>query len=195
MDDYGGSGSSTTFRDMITLALLGVTIMFLLILPHIAPKVPPNEAMKPVGEVTVEAIWANDTPVDVDLWCKGPEDVQAVGYSAKSGRQFNLLRDDVGTYNDPTGINYEIQASRGIYEGEYIVNLHLYKTDAEFLPVEVTVVITVTVNNVRDRLFLEHVVLKHVGDEETVIRFRLDKDGRLIAGSENHIPIGLRGKQ
>ena len=55
----------------------------------------------------IEARWPDAVDADVDLWVQAPGDVP-VGYSNKGGAIFNLLRDDLGTRADATGINYEI---------------------------------------------------------------------------------------
>jgi hypothetical protein len=71
--------------------------------------------------------WPDAADTDVDLWVQGPGDVP-VGYSNKGGRLFNLLRDDLGLQSDAAKINYESSFSRGIVEGEYVINVHLYKS-------------------------------------------------------------------
>ena len=93
----------------------------------------------PVVKAIAETIAANPVPTlksVVDLWVKAPDDIP-VGYSNRGGLFFNLLRDDLGVYKDPTPINYEVAYSRGINPGEHIVNLHLYREDiSAFNPFE-----------------------------------------------------------
>jgi hypothetical protein len=53
------------------------------------------------GNVAVEMQWPDKLDADVDLWVQAPGDAP-VGYSNKSGRVFNLLRDDLGKAQDMT---------------------------------------------------------------------------------------------
>ncbi len=145
-DSSDGDGG-TIFRDVIMLALMGFVVIVVLLLPHINPskKIETTE-LTPPGNVIVEIQWPDSMDTDVDLWVQGPGDVP-VGYSNKGGRLFNLLRDDLGASSDVTPINYENSYSRGIIEGEYIVNLHLYRDMSGMLPVKVIVVISVKATN------------------------------------------------
>src|SRR5690606_40575934 len=108
-DDAGG----TVFRDMIRLALAGFVAIVVLLLPHINPPGDAKAVVDPPGNIMVEAVWPEDLDVDVDLWVQAPGDTP-VGYSNKSGRFFNLLRDDLGQVADATKLNYEVSYSRGI---------------------------------------------------------------------------------
>jgi hypothetical protein len=47
--------------------------------------------------------------------------------SNQGGQTFNLLRDDLGGEGDASKENYEITYSRSIPQGEYIVNVHMYR--------------------------------------------------------------------
>ena len=64
---------------------------------------------------------------------QAPGDVP-VGYSNKSGKIFNLLRDDLGS-QDITDYNYEVAYTRGTPGGEYVVNLHMYRGGGVSYPV------------------------------------------------------------
>jgi hypothetical protein len=138
-EDDGG----TVFRDVIMLALAGFVAMVILLLPHLNP---PGQAAEqttePPGNVIVELRWPDELDSDVDLWVEAPGDTP-VGYSNKGGAIFNLLRDDLGKRADATGLNYEVSYSRGIPEGEYTVNVHLYRNAANVFPIPVTVVTSV----------------------------------------------------
>ena len=199
MDDFDQDTKGTVndlFVAVLFKAIAIILIAYVMLLPFVKSlqtAAKQDDALNP-DSITVEAVWGENLPVDIDLWTKGAGDKQPVGYSAKNGRQFNLLRDDIGQANDATPINYEIASGRGLYEGEYIVNLHLYAAPGGDVPLEVTVVVTLTINGNRNRIFVEKVTLAKIGEETTVIRFRLDKDGRLVPGSESYIPYMLRTK-
>ena len=138
LDSFDGESGDTVFRDVILLALSGFVAVVLILLPHLHPPVEAKEAPPP-GNVVIEINWPSEIDADVDLWIEAPGD-RPVGYSNKGGRVFNLLRDDLGQFRDLTDVNYEVAYSRGIVEGEYTINLHLYRNKSAILPVPVTMV-------------------------------------------------------
>jgi hypothetical protein len=189
-EDDGG----TVFRDVIMLALAGFVAMVILLLPHLNP---PGEAAEqttePPGNVIVELRWPDELDSDVDLWVEAPGDTP-VGYSNKGGAIFNLLRDDLGKRADATGLNYEVSYSRGIPEGEYTVNVHLYRNAANVFPIPVTVVTSVKTSPKESarQLLASKIELMREGEELTVYRFRLSADGSLVAGSVHSLQRNLR---
>lgn len=191
VDDTEG----TVFRDLIMLTLLGFVTMVILMIPHLNP---PTEAAtaRPPGNIVVEARWAVGADADVDLWVKGPDDAP-VGYSRKSGTVFDLLRDDLGRSRDATDQNFEFAYSRGAPAGAYAVNLHLYDPNQTPLPVEVTVEVSArdSATGRLTRIDRHRVRLTRRGEEITVVRFRLDGQGGLVAGSVNRLPIPLRSSR
>jgi hypothetical protein len=194
-DDDGGS--STVFRDVIMLALVGFVALVIIMLPHIQPP-----GAKTTGEITapgnviVEVRWPDEVDADVDLWVQAPGDLP-VGYSNKGGAVFNLLRDDLGKRSDVTGLNYETSYSRGILPGEYTVNLHLYRNPSKTYPVPVTVVTSVKrdANRNSKQLLASEVLLVREGEEVTVYRFRLTDAGDLVAGSVHSLQKDLRAQR
>jgi hypothetical protein len=189
-EDDGG----TVFRDVIMLALAGFVAMVILLLPHLNP---PGQAAEqttePPGNVIVELRWPDELDSDVDLWVEAPGDTP-VGYSNKGGAIFNLLRDDLGKRADATGLNYEVSYSRGIPEGEYTVNVHLYRNASNVFPIPVTVVTSVKTSPKESarQLLASKIELMREGEELTVYRFRLSEDGSLVAGSVHSLQRNLR---
>ena len=182
----------TVFRDLIMLTLLGFVMMVILMIPHLNPPAA-EEDMRAAGNVVIEARWDDDLPNDVDLWVQGPGD-DPVGYSRKSGRVFDLLRDDLGRTGDDTPLNYEFAFSRGAPAGEYTVNLHHYsaKTGPEPIRVRVTVSRRHPETGAMTRIADREVILGRTGQEMTVVRFRLDADANLVPGSLHALPRMLR---
>jgi len=192
--DDSDDGGGTVFRDVIMLALMGFVVIVILLLPHINPSAQKESVdINPPGNVIVEIQWPDDLDTDVDLWVQGPGDVP-VGYSNKGGKLFNLLRDDLGKSNDATTINYENSFSRGIVEGEYTINLHLYRNVSGVLPITVIVVVSVKANpDASTKQILTRTVdLLSVGQEITVFRFELNKHGKLDVESVHDIYKSLR---
>ncbi len=182
------------FRDIILLTLTGFISMVVLLVPFINPPTEKTDTSAPPGNVIVELFWDNDRDVDIDLWVKAPEDIP-VGYSNKGGLFFNLLRDDLGKYKDNTPINYEVSYSRGISEGKYIINLHLYREDkSPFNPIIAKIVISLIHPDTGERkqILKSKKLLDKVGEEFTVFQFVLDKKGNLDKNSITNEYVRLR---
>ena len=135
--------------------------------------------------------WDDKIDVDVDLWVQGPND-QPVGYSAMSGKLFNLLRDDLGLYADTSGKNFEIAVSRGVLAGEYRINVMLYKDKrkgAKTFPLDVHVIVTMKrgPDDELETLFDKHVKLYKEQEEITVVDFKLDNRFQVISNSVNSL--------
>ena len=189
-DDAGG----TVFRDVVMLALAGFVVLVIMLLPHLNPPgAKTADDTTPPGNVIVEVRWPDEIDADVDLWVQAPGDIP-VGYSNKGGAAFNLLRDDLGSRVDATGLNYETSYSRGIVPGEYTVNLHLYRNPSRTYPVPVTVVTSVkqSASQAARQLLASKVMLAREGEEMTVYRFRLTEAGALVAGSVHSLDKPLR---
>jgi hypothetical protein len=173
----------TVFRDVILLALVGFVAMVILLLPHITVAKKESEQTKVPGNVIVEMHWPSNQAVDVDLWVKAPGQFP-VGFWNQGGEIFNLLRDDLGIVGDATDENYEITYSRGILQGEYIVNVHMYGPLPPGVTVPVNVVVSVRKKyDDTNQLLKTDIKLTRQNQEETAFRFKLTGDGDLVPGS------------
>jgi hypothetical protein len=173
----------TVFRDVILLALIGFVAMVIMLLPHITPKQEETEEQRAPGNVVIEMHWPNTMPYDVDLWVQAPGEVP-VGFWNMGGHTFNLLRDDLGDEGDATNKNYEISYSRGILEGEYTVNVHMYGPLTPGITIPVHVVVSARSKYESLHQILETTVnLYYRRQEETAFRFRLTDQGELVDGS------------
>lgn len=193
LDELDEDGGDTVFRDVIFLALAGFVAIVVMLLPFINPPAKADAEIESPGNVIVEIRWPDEVNADVDLWVEAPGDVP-VGYSNQSGTIFNLLRDDLGLKNDVTALNYETTYSRGIPAGEYTINLHLYRSLSQYIPLTVTVVVSLKQdkNSSAKQILVARQTLRSVGQEVTVFRFSLDEKGRLITSSVHDMPRPLR---
>ncbi|PPR24955.1 MAG: hypothetical protein CFH34_01635 [Alphaproteobacteria bacterium MarineAlpha9_Bin4] len=193
-ENFEYNESNIVFRDLILLTLTGFISMVILLMPFINPPTEKEDSTVPPGNVIVELFWDNDRDVDIDLWVQAPEDIP-VGYSNQGGLFFNLLRDDLGKYKDSTPVNYEVSYSRGINEGVYVANLHLYREDqSPFIPINAKLVVSVVDPNTKERkqILKSQKTLKKVGEEITIFQFKLDKKGNLDKNSINNNFVRLR---
>jgi hypothetical protein len=185
----------TVWLDTALLMLGGFVLMATLMMTVMNPPATSSEAegAPAPGNVIVEAQWPDQVDADVDLWVQAPGD-RPVGYSNKSGRIFNLLRDDLGKSHDVTDYNYEVAYTRGTPGGEYVVNLHMYRGRQTSYPVDVKIIASLKDDSsgAVKQLVTTTVQLRKEGQELTALRFRLDTDGRLVAGSVNSLFKPLR---
>ena len=186
--------NDVVFRDVILLALTGFISMVILLLPFVNPPTEEESSSTPPGNVIVELFWDSKRDVDIDLWVQAPDDIP-VGYSNKGGIFFNLLRDDLGIYKDNSPVNYEVSYSRGISDGVYIANVHLYREDkAPFKPIIAELLVSVVDpdSNKRKQILRTSKKLEEIGKEITVFQFELDKKGNLNKGTINNKYVMLR---
>jgi hypothetical protein len=194
LDHEHDDDTGTVFRDVITLALAGFVAIVILLLPHIGARAAKTaDDAKMPGNVLVEVSWPQEIDSDVDLWVQAPGDIP-VGYSNKGGAVFNLLRDDLGQKLDVSGLNYEVAYARGVMAGEYTVNLHLYRHLTGTLPIPARVIVSTRVEETgaTRQILTTDAELRHEGEELTVLRFRLDAKGGLVADSVHNLQRPLR---
>ena len=195
MENNGLSNENdVVFRDVILLALTGFISMVILLIPFVNPPTEEESSSTPPGNVIVELFWDDKRDVDIDLWVQAPDDIP-VGYSNKGGIFFNLLRDDLGIYKDNSPVNYEVSYSRGISDGVYIANVHLYREDkTPFKPIIAELLVSVVDpdSNKRKQILKTSKKLEEIGKEITVFQFELDKKGKLNKNSINNKYVMLR---
>lgn len=183
-------GFEWSYRDLLMALLVVYMAMAVLALVAVTQSKTTAAAVSP-GNVMVQMWWAPGADADVDLWVEAPGDT-AVGYSNRSGKTFNLLRDDTGRGSDAMSRNYELAVGRGTPAGEYTVNAHLYRSRDRQIPLEVRVSVTVQNGGEPLEILTETLMLTHEGDERTAFRFALSEQGELRAGSVYHVHKPLR---
>jgi hypothetical protein len=183
-------GFEWSYRDLLMALLVVYMAMAVLALVAVTQSKTTAAAVSP-GNVMIQMWWTPGTDADVDLWVEAPGDV-AVGYSNRSGKTFNLLRDDTGRGSDPMSQNYELAVGRGTPAGEYTVNAHLYRSRDRQMPLEARLSVTVQNGGEPAEILSETILLTHEGDEQTAFRFSLSDQGELRAGSVHHIHKPIR---
>jgi hypothetical protein len=180
---------------MLFMGFAAICVLILALINEVAKKAD-NISPPPQGTLMVEAFWPDNMPVDVDLWVMISKDNIPVGYSNKGSEYLNLLRDDLGHAGDITNRNMEITYSRGLPDGEYIINIHLYSNHPGVREIPVSVVVSMKFdgNDSMQQLIKSDTILTKLGEEKTMARFTM-KDGRLVPGSVNKFPIEIRSKK
>lgn len=175
------------FRDLLMNMLLGLVAIVVITLSSINPAAE-SDPLDPPGNLVASIAWPAGR-IDVDLWVAHGD--EPVGYSQKSGRVWSLLRDDLGTANDLSGLNFESAFTRGLPDGEYVVNVKCYGC-AGAVPVAVSAEVRLAEGPMVYRGVVSLVKDKQ---ERTVIRFRV-RDGKVVVGSESSVfkPLSNGGK-
>lgn len=177
----------TLIQDVLLAMLLGVVAVVMFILPSVNPAAE-TDPIDPPGNLVASAAWPAGA-IDVDMWVKSPGD-EAVGYSRKSGKVWSLLRDDLGTANDLSGLNYESAFTRGLPDGEYIINLRCYGCAGK-VPVPVATEVRLATGEL---IWSGVVTLVSDKQEKTALRFVM-RAGKVVPGSASHVFREIRGKK
>ncbi len=188
------------FLDLLFLTLLG--FVFLFIMSFIMMNPPVNENIEPKADIIVMMEWDDESPHDIDLWCKLPgSGNRTVSFNNKSSGLIHLERDDRGVANDILRIgngiivnyrNHEVITWRGLPAGTYNINTHFYDRhggnfDANGIPIDEPMEEPVTLNVSLIRLNPRYQVMKEVkitlyeiGDEKTAFSFTITQQGDIV---------------
>ena len=175
------------FLSLTIIILLGLGILMLFI--NDPQDRDQDDTVEPIGSMMVEMFWPDDVHVDMDLWVQAPDD-SPVGFSRKTGIQFDLLRDDLGRNNDMAGRNYEIMIGKDIVPGKYYVNVDWYPTGASNRregygpgigtvhtePIEVRVVVSLTIKGqIAKQIIARTYTVKHL-QEINMFNFEITEE-------------------
>jgi hypothetical protein len=162
-------------RDMLTMLLGAVFIVFVLAFTHIhKTDVTAATPDQDQNTLTFEIQWAAGSHIDVDLWIEPPGQ-QPVGYSNKNGQSCNLVRDDMGESDSPIDARYETAFCRGIRDGEYVMNIMLYSIrggDKPPVAVKWAAKARIGANNGPQVIDSGTAELTEPGQEITLVRFK-----------------------
>ncbi len=185
---------SDPFTDLLFNALLGFTFLFLVAIMFMNPEAKTG-IIDPKAEYILTITWEDDSPDDVDVYVEDPEG-QIVWFRTPEAGLLHLDRDDRGLVNDTITINgeeiqnplnQEVVTLRGVVKGEYVVNLHYYASETG-KPVDVKVRLA-KVNPKLEIVYYGTVTMEKKGDEKTVIRFSIGREGEIFG--INFLPKSL----
>lgn len=180
--------------DIFIVLFIAVFVVLASVIPFIQEK-ESHQNIDPAtqGNLIVTLEWPANVQSDVDLWIWNDIDKTSVGYSNLSGPLFNLIRDDLGSFLDLTNANTEMALSRGIPDGEYVINTHLFSLKSAPLPLPIKISVSK-----KDNLAFAAVPLFTVtgelmfeGHEKTMAVFRIE-NGEYVADSFNTISRKIR---
>ena len=198
--------STIGFTDMLFNVLVGFAFLFIVAFLLIKPE-QKKEDFERRAEFVVVMEWNHDQPDDIDLYVQDPTQAK-VHFRLPIVNFMYLDKDDLGFANDvvkyqdgttkKVNINREVVTIRGILPGEYIINAHYYssrewtrlgqlttntdipsrkvdkKNDPLTVKIELHKVDPYKIMWVGEKKFFKK------GQEETFVRFSIDKDGNQI---------------
>jgi hypothetical protein len=193
--------STIAFTDLLFNILVGFAFLFIIAFLLIKPESKKKDFDRR-AEFVVIMEWDHEALGDIDLYVQDPLGAQC-SFRMNVANYMHLDKDDLGSSNDTVvnadgtistvKINREVISIRGIVAGEYIVNAHYY-SEREWVrklgqaksnvqgrrTKEVTVKIELHKVNPYTVLWTGEKKFFRRGQEETFLRFRLDKDGTVL---------------
>ena len=183
--------STIGFTDLLFNILVGFAFLFIIAFLLIKPEAKKKDFERR-AEFVVVMEWDNDASGDMDLYVEDPTNKQ-VSFRYHNHNFMHLDKDDLGAMNDTVinadgsrttiAINREVVTIRGIIKGEYTVNGHYYSVRSKKIN-QKKPVLTVRVElhkvNPYTILWVGEKTFTHKAQEETFVRFRLDKDGNVL---------------
>lgn len=197
----------TAYIDLLINLLTGTVVLFVLTTLLIAPITKNSEGIKKNADYVITLEWPLDIDCDVDLWVRDPQN-NIVSYKFTEAGLMYFERDDMGKRRsvyeldgkeiiiDPD--NKEFVTLRGVFPGEYVVNVHSYsclgtnqKNALEPGMIrEIPLVIEII------KINPTFVVIKHVEmeldsvwQEKTVIRFVMDNRKNIVRFKNEYVGI------
>ena len=184
--------STIGFTDLLFNILVGFAFLFIIAFLLIKPEAK-KEDFERRAEFVVVMEWDNDASGDIDLYVEDPTGKQ-VSFRYHNHNYMHLDKDDLGAMNDTVvnadgsistvKINREVVTIRGIIKGEYIINVHYYSLRSydKINPKKSVVTVRVELHkaNPYSIMWAGEKTFSHRGQEETFLRFRLDKDGKVL---------------
>ena len=184
--------STIGFTDLLFNILVGFAFLFIIAFLLIKPEAK-KEDFERRAEFVVVMEWDNDASGDIDLYVEDPTGKQ-VSFRYHNHNFMHLDKDDLGAMNDTVvnadgsistvRINREVVTIRGIIKGEYVINAHYYSIRSydKISPKKPVVTVKVELHKVNPYsiMWAGEKKFNHRGQEETFLRFRLDKDGKIL---------------
>jgi len=196
--------STIGFTDLLFNILVGFAFLFIIAFLLIKPEAKKKDFDRN-AEFVVVMEWDKEAKGDIDLYVEDPLGGNC-SFRKTVANFMHLDKDDLGSMNDTVvnadgtvstvKINREVITIRGIIAGEYIINAHYY-SEREYSGMgnriemgtsarkkkskEVTVKVELHKVNPYTIMWVGEKKFHSKGQEETFVRFRLDKDGKVLS--------------
>ena len=199
MADKSKYGSSVAFTDLLFNIVVGLAFLFLLAFILMNP-IAKDKDIEEKSDFIIILTWDDESGDDIDLWIRDPLG-NLLSFKNREDALMHLDRDDLGLSNDkvllPDGDyeyvyrNKEVVSLRGVHEGEYLVNVHVYNKkpgkDSSMKPSNIRVEL-IKLNPYKEVTQAEFIATKR-GQEFTAFHFTLDEDGEVIGIRDEREPL------
>lgn len=197
----------TAYIDLLINLLTGTVVLFILTTLLIAPITKNSEGIKKNADYVITLEWPNDIDCDVDLWVRDPKN-NVVSYKFPEAGLMYLERDDMGKRRsvyemegkevviDPD--NKEFITLRGVFPGEYVVNVHSYSCLGSIQTTSVVpgtpkeIPLTVEIIKINPTYsVIKHIEMKldSVWQEKTVVRFYMDSRKNISRFKNDYVSV------
>ena len=198
----------TAYIDLLINLLTGTVVLFILTTLLIAPITKNSEGIKKNADYVITLEWPNEIDCDVDIWVRDPQN-NIVSYKFPEAGLMYLERDDMGKRRsvytvdgremiiDPD--NKEFVTLRGVFPGEYVVNVHSYSClgsegkmtavppgTEKRIPLIVEIIKINPTYSVIKRIEMS---LDSVWQEKTVVRFTMDGNKNILRFKNDYISV------
>ena len=190
--------STIGFTDLLFNILVGFAFLFIIAFLLIKPEAKKKDFDRN-AEFVIVMEWDKEAKGDIDLYVEDPLGAKC-SFRQTVANFMHLDKDDLGSANDTVvnadgtvstvKINREVITIRGIIAGEYTINVHYY-SERDYSRVEnamrkkkskeLTVKIELHKVNPYTIMWVGEKIFHSKGQEETFVRFRLDKDGTVLS--------------
>ena len=196
--------STIGFTDLLFNILVGFAFLFIIAFLLIKPEAKKKDFDRN-AEFVVIMEWDKEAKGDIDLYVEDPLGGNC-SFRKIVANFMHLDKDDLGSMNDTVinadgtvstvKINREVITIRGIIAGEYTINAHYYSerdysnldnriemgtSTRKKKSKELTVKIELHKVNPYTIMWAGEKKFRGKGQEETFVRFRLDKDGTVLS--------------
>jgi len=195
--------STIGFTDLLFNILVGFAFLFIIAFLLIKPEAKKKDFDRN-AEFVIILEWDKEAKGDIDLYVEDPLGEQC-SFRRTVANFMHLDKDDLGSANDTivnadgtvstVRINREVITIRGIIAGEYVINAHYY-SERDYSNIDNRIEMGSSTRKKKSKELTVKIELHKVnpytimwvgekrffgkGQEETFVRFRLDKDGTVL---------------
>jgi|TARA_B100002003_G_scaffold146263_1_gene135420 hypothetical protein len=191
--------SNVAFTDLLFNIVVGLAFLFLLAFILMNP-IAKDKDIEEKSDYIIILTWDDESGDDIDLWMRDPLG-NILSFRNREDALMHLDRDDLGLSNDKVELpeggyvyvyrNKEVASLRGVHEGEYLVNVHVYNKkpwkDSSMKPSNIRVELIKL--NPYDEVTQTEFIATKKGQEFTAFHFTLDKDGEVIGIRDEREPL------
>jgi len=202
---YGFLWSFVEFLITLNAFILIVNILlFLMVITSVQDV--KEEGINPKAEYITIMSWDNTVDCDVDIWVKNPLG-SIIYFQYKDIDHMSLDRDDMGvrsdivsTGNDEIAVvdNREYVTFRKMFEGEYVINMHLYACSnpeggkysfQDMVPAFNVHLELIDVNPNLKTVWQGEFTFNQIWQEQTALKFSIDDKSTFVYNGSDYLQL------